>query len=352
MSEIRQVLHLRRGHQLQFCLLSLFYLPRFEPCRLRIQRSNIGTDIIIPQVPEHRSSPTGWPSTHRFRQRTSDQWRPHLFFINGVWVEKSVNLKPAFKDIVNSVYKAEAEAVDFVNKPLEVTENVNTWVEEETNGLIKNLLPIHSIVGDTRIVLANALYFKGEWKKHFDKSKTETMASKYSRLPYKQGDDNSRCFSMYIFLPDERDGLHDLIEKVASDPEFIDRYLPVRQIQVKDFRIPKFKISFGFEASKVLKELGLVLPFDKNETELTEMLTGPLEGGNPFVSGAYHKCFVEIDEAGTVAAAGTAILIQQQCLSFPIDFVADHPFMFVVRDDLSGAVLFMGHVINPSVVGN
>nr|DAD47283.1 TPA_asm: hypothetical protein HUJ06_017220 [Nelumbo nucifera] len=84
------------------------------------------------------------------------------------------------------------------------------------------------------------------------------------------------------------------------------------------------------------------MPFDKNKTELTEMLTGPLDGGNLYVSGAYHKCFIEIDEAGAEAAAGTAIVIQQQCFSFPIDFVADHPFMFVVRDDLSGAMLFMG----------
>ncbi|XP_010248461.1 PREDICTED: serpin-ZX-like [Nelumbo nucifera] len=306
---------------------------------------------------------------------------PSLYFVNGVWIEKSVNLKPTFKDIVNIVYKAEAETVDFLNKPLEVTVDVNTRVEKETNGLIKNVLPHDSIGRDTRLLLANALYFKGEWKERFDKSKTKVsefylldgskvqvpfMTSesdqfacscdgfKVLRLPYKQGDDYRTCFSMYIFLPDQRDGLRDLIEKVASDPGFMDRHLPVKQIQVRDFWIPKFKISFGFEASRILKGLELPLPFDENEAELTDMLISPSsDGRNLYVSGSYHKCFIEIDEAGAEAtAASTATVVQPFYLPTPIDFVADHSFMFMVRDDLSGVMLFMGHLINPSAVGN
>ncbi|KAL7207849.1 hypothetical protein ACSBR1_029741 [Camellia fascicularis] len=297
---------------------------------------------------------------------------PTLSFANGVWVDQSLSLKPSFKHIVDTVYKAASNHVDFQTKAVEVTNIVNSWAEKETNGLIKEVLPPGSVDGSTRLVFANALYFKGAWNEKFDASKTKDnnfyllngtsvqvpfMSSKKKQLvsafdgfkvlgiPYKQGEDKRR-FTMYFFLPDAKDGLLALMEKVSSESGFLDHHLPYQAVEVGDFQIPKFKISFGFEASKVLKGLGLVLPFSGQG--LTEMVDSPV-GQNLYVSSIFHKSFIEVNEEGTEAAAASAGVIKLRGLmsTDKIDFVADHPFLFVIREDMTSVVLFIGHVLNP-----
>ncbi|KAI8548742.1 hypothetical protein RHMOL_Rhmol07G0297200 [Rhododendron molle] len=259
-------------------------------------------------------------------------------------------------------------------KAVEVTNEVNQWAEKETNGLIKEVLPSGSVDASTKLIFANALYFKGAWTAKFDASKTKDqefhllngssvqvpfMTSKKKQLvrafdgfkvlglPYKQGEDKRR-FSMYFFLPNAKDGLSALMEKVSSESGFLDRHLPYQEVEVGEFRIPKFKISFGFEASKVLKGLGLVLPFSGGEG-LTEMVDSPTVGRNLYVSSIFHKSFIEVNEEGTEAAAASAAVVKLRGLSIPekIDFVADRPFLFVIREDMTGVVLFIGHVLNP-----
>lgn len=254
---------------------------------------------------------------------------------------------------------------------------VNSWAEKETNGLIKVLLPSGSVDGSTRLILANALYFKGAWNDKFDASKTRDsnfylidgssvqvpfMTSKKKQflrafdgfkvltLPYKQGEDKRR-FAMYFFLPDDRNGLQSLVEKLGSESGFIDRHLPLQEVEVGEFRIPKFKISFDFEASEVLKELGLVLPFT-GEGDLSEMVDSP-HGQDLYVSSIFHKSFIEVNEEGTEAAAASAAVIKLRGLLMdgPIDFVADHPFLFLIREDMTGVVLLIGSVLNPLIPG-
>ncbi|OVA10493.1 Serpin family [Macleaya cordata] len=225
---------------------------------------------------------------------------PKLSFISGVWVDISHTLKPSFKEIASSIYKAEAISVNFKTKAKEILKAVNKWVEDHTNGLIRNLLPGRSITSQTKFVLANALYFKGSW----EQGKTLSWA----------------------------------ICHIGST-----RHLKTFALEM---------LLFNLEASRVLKELGLVLPFDPAEAELTEMVSDGTE--RLYVSEVIHKCFVEVDEEGTEAAAATAVG-KLQIASRPfrrrrlpvINFVADHPFMFIIRDNYSGVLLFMGHVLNP-----
>ncbi|XP_077233539.1 serpin-ZX-like [Tasmannia lanceolata] len=302
---------------------------------------------------------------------------PRLSFVNGVWIDKTLTLRPNFMEIVNSVYRAKADSVDFQNKPDEVRKELNTWVEKDTNGLIKDLLPCGSVDDTAKLIFANALYFKGAWDEQFDRSKTKDskfylldgssiqvpfMTSKKDqflssfngfkvfRLPYIRGEDQ-RHFSIYLFLPEKRDGLQDLIEKMCSDSGFLDNHLPHRRVEIGKLMIPRFKISFGFEASDVLKDMGLKLPFSEIEAELTEMIVGSSPIGNLHVSSVHHRSLVEVNEGGTEAAASTAILAVALCAFIrdepPMDFVADHPFVFMIREDLSRVVLFMGHVLNP-----
>jgi serpin B len=243
--------------------------------------------------------------------------------------------------------------------------------EKVTSGLIKELLPLDSVDETTRLVLGNALYFKGAWTEEFDASETrdsefhlldgssvqapfmsstddQYIASydtfKVLKLPYQQGGD-TRQFSMYIILPESQDGLWSLAEKVSSEPEFLEKHIPMRTIPVGQFKVPKFKISFGFEASDLLRGLGLQLPLSE-EADLSELVDSPL-GQNLRVSSIFHKSFVEVNEEGTEAAAATTIKIMLMSYRPPVDFVADHPFLFLIREDTTGVVLFVGHVVNP-----
>ncbi|KAF9611415.1 hypothetical protein IFM89_032084 [Coptis chinensis] len=162
-------------------------------------------------------------------------------------------------------------------------------------------------------------------------------------LPYKHGEDK-RHFTMYFILPDAKDGLQALVEKVGSQSGFLDHHRPLQDVQVGEFKIPKFKISFGFEAAEVLKGLGLMAPFSGG---LSEMVDSPV-GQNLYVSNIFHKSFIEVNEEGTEAAAATAGAIKLRALPITIDFVADHPFMFLIREDLTGVLVFIGHVLNPT----
>ncbi|KAF0921997.1 hypothetical protein E2562_020678 [Oryza meyeriana var. granulata] len=290
---------------------------------------------------------------------------PRVAFADGVFVDASLSLKKTFKDVAVGKYKAETHSA------AEVAGQVNSWVEKLTSGLIKEILPPGSVDHTTRLVLGNALYFKGAWAEKFDASKTKdgefhlldgksvqapfmsTTKKQYLssydslkvlKLPYQQGGDK-RQFSMYILLPEAQDGLWSLAEELNSEPEFLEKHIPMQQVTVGQFKLSKFKISFGFEASDLLKGLGPHLPFS-SEADLTEMVDSP-EGQNLFVSSIFHKSFVEVNEEGTEAAAASAAVITLRSAPMPVDFVADHPFLFVIREDMTGVVLFVGHVVNP-----
>lgn len=151
---------------------------------------------------------------------------------------------------------------------------------------------------------------------------------------------------MNIFLPKEKDGLPTLVEKLGSESGFLDRYIASHMELVTKVWIPKFKISFGFEASKALKGLGLVPPFSPGD--FTEMVNESPEGEMLFVKNTFHKSLIEVNEEGTEAAAAFGLMIGGGSAEMLIDFVADHPFLFLVREDVTGVVLFTGQVLNPS----
>ncbi|XP_017229600.2 serpin-ZX [Daucus carota subsp. sativus] len=304
---------------------------------------------------------------------------PRVSVANGVWLDESLSFKDAFQQVAETMYKAASHRVDFQNKAEEVKHLVNSWVEKETCGLIKNIL--NSVERSTQLILANALYFKGEWSSPFDAFLTRNydfyllnsssiqvpfMTSnkdqyisvfdgfKVLELPYQQARNQSwekrLSFSMYIFLPDAIDGLPALVERAGSEPGFLDRYVPSRRVEVGEFRIPKFKFEYNIEAREALQSLGLVSLFGPSGG-LGEMVSNsfPL-----FVSRIVHKSFIEVDEKGTEAAAATVFCTAPGSSCIPrvkvvIDFVADHPFLFVIRENATGMVEFIGHVLNPSV---
>ncbi|PIA57717.1 hypothetical protein AQUCO_00600444v1 [Aquilegia coerulea] len=298
-----------------------------------------------------------------------------LSCVSGVWVDNSLPLNPTFVTVAESIYHGKAEVVDFKNevKANEVLAEVNKWAEEATGGLIKSVLPRGSFNPLTRIVLGNALYFKGKWAQEFVKSGTKHFkfylpdgksieapfmtnsekqfvrtfdGFKVLRLPYKKSTHkNAASLSMYIILPDEIDGLLHLTEMVCSDPLFIKKYVHDSyqpQVRMGRFWVPKFEITHDFEASKVLQDAGIKLRFS-SQAEFDDLLLNP--GGHLKISQVVHKSCIKVDEEGTEAAAVTMVMLMAKCARRPpppVNFVADHPFMFMIRDDASGMGPFGG----------
>ncbi|XP_002455425.1 putative serpin-Z12 [Sorghum bicolor] len=301
---------------------------------------------------------------------------PQTSFACGVWVDRRRALTPEFRDAAASRYAAVADSVDFASEPEAARRRVNAFVGEATRGLIGDVLPPGSVNSSTVLVLANAIYFKGTWARRFDRSRTfaapfhlpggATVRAPFMttsplsedqqvavfpgfkalKLPYKN-DGGAAWFYMLLLLPDgEALTLSDLYDKAVSTPGFIRRHTPVDGVPVRRFMVPKFKFTFEFEASGDIQKLGVMRAFEGGD------FSGMVSGGNGlFISGVYHKATVEVDEAGTVAAAATAVCMQQ-CARMgppPVDFVADRPFLFAIVEERSGAVLFLGHVVNPLV---
>ncbi|XP_054799285.1 serpin-ZX-like [Prosopis cineraria] len=164
-------------------------------------------------------------------------------------------------------------------------------------------------------------------------------------IPYQSGS-NPLKFAMYFFLPHEKDGLPNLIHTLSSNPRFLNKKFKLRKEKFSKFWIPRFKFSFNLKATEDMEELGLTLPFTAGE--LTEV-SDSSSSNELYVSNILQKAFVEVNEEGTEAVASTAAMITLTSYVRPRlrSFVADHPFMFMIREETSRAVFFIGAVLNP-----
>ncbi|RLN33573.1 Serpin family protein [Panicum miliaceum] len=329
---------------------------------------------------------------------------PRVEHACGLWHDAARALKPAFRDVAAASFKAAAHAVDFLRKPEEARAQINSWVKEKTSNLIDSILPEGSVEKDTRLVVATAIYFKGIWRTPFSKSLTkehkfhlldggtvdaEFMRSydhqfiatykgfKVLKMPYAAHDPMERLpaaarttavvprdvpppppqYSMVVFLPDARNGLSSLEDKLASSPGFLRRHTPDNSVvEVGDFRVPKFRLSFYASARGVFQDLGIKVVFDPAAADLTDMLEDQGPGEPPlFLGDVFHKAVIEVNEEGTEAAASTAFgmvvtepLGSRRRRPKRVDFVADQPFAFFVVEEVSGAILFAGHVLDPT----
>ncbi|CAN6223889.1 unnamed protein product [Urochloa humidicola] len=330
---------------------------------------------------------------------------PRVSYACGVWHDATRALKPAYRDVTAASFRSAVRAVDFINKPKEAGNEINRWVAKETNNLIGKILEPESITDLTRLVVANGVYFKGSWEEPLDKSKTDKdrfhcldgsvvdarfMSSrddqligvhdgfKVLRMPYAmpppdphqllrgmEADGRAAAalqrravpppsrYSMCVLLPAARDGLWSLVDKVASSPGFLQDHMPKKHVEVGEFRVPKFKLSFFTSVKEALQTLGVGAVFSGVEAELTDMLEDDGSPGRLYLEDVLHKAVIEVNEEGTEAAAVTVGLgAFSACFPRrqppPVDFVADHPFAFFVVEEVSGAILFAGHVLDPS----
>jgi serpin B len=286
-----------------------------------------------------------------------------LRLANNVWVSDEQKVELLFKKVLEEMYKAPFKTVDFKNSYNEIRLEINKWVEEKTMDRIQNLLGPNTLNGGTQMVLVSAIYFKDDWNRAFEKDGTtnepfwtaganvtvrmmnqkgnfgygETETYKILEMPYKSG------LSFVAILPQSNDDLPRL-EKEISSPKFVFAELRTQEVRVS---IPRFKLEYGFSVKEMLVALGMPLAFsDKAD------FSGISKGEDALkISDVVHKAFCEVNEEGTEAAAATAV-VMMKLASFraepqPKIFRADHPFLFMIRENSTGHILFMGRVEDP-----
>ena len=288
-----------------------------------------------------------------------------LNIANALWVEKNYSFLKGFLDLTNKHYKASLNHVDFINAFEQARKQINKWVEEKTNNKIRDLIPPGIINTLTRLVLTNAIYFKGNWESQFKESQTREgtfwLTSDQSvkvPLMHQQGDFRygeteflqllelpyaGNNLSMVVLLTNEVDGLPAL-EAILTEDTVASWLKPLKKREVRVF-LPKFKMTSQFSLATTLGAMGMPDAFT-HKADFSGM-TGNKE---LFISAIIHKAFVNVNEEGTEAAAATAITMRMTAVATPPpEFRADHPFLFLIRHNPSGSILFLGRVMNPAL---
>ncbi|KAM5304046.1 serpin B3 [Glossophaga mutica] len=290
-----------------------------------------------------------------------------LHLANRLYAEKKFPFLQEYMDNVNKFYLASVETVDFVNAAEENRRMINSWVEGQTKEKIKNLFPEDSINNITVLVLVNAIYFKGQWNEKFDPKLTkqgefwlnkdtnkpvrmmaqrgrfsfaplEDVPAKALEIPYKDKD-----LSMVLLLPNERDGLQQLEDKLTAEKLIEWTSSQNKSMRNVDLRLPRFKVEESYNLEGVVRALGVVDAFSPGNANFCGM-TG---GQGLVLSKIRHKSFVEVTEEGTEAAAASGIAIVT--LSAPVyeKFHCDHPFLFFIKHNKTNSILFFGRVSSP-----
>lgn len=294
--------------------------------------------------------------------RIGDRDQVQLNVANALYPQQGYPLLPDYLRLVEASYGVLITAVDYRDAAA-ARQLINAWVAEKTAQKIPDLIHPGILNNSTTLVLVNAIYFKGNWASQFAPGLTadapfwigpaqsvpkplmqQTATFAYSEaenlqivsLPYVGGD-----LSMLLLLPRERGGLAALEESltVANLSRWIRRLHP-REVELF---LPRFKITFPIRLDETLQAMGMTDAFGPAD------FSGMSVAGDFFIGAALHKAFVEVNEEGTEAAAATAVMMIKSIPPPPTMFRADHPFLILIRENSTGAVLFLGRVANPAV---
>ena len=292
-----------------------------------------------------------------------------LNIANSVWGQRGHGFLPDFLDTLALNYGGKVRDVDFRGSPEEARLGINDWVEEETAGKIEDLIPMGVIDRFTRLVLANAVYFKADWESQFEKTATSTapfhaldgseisvdMMRQTERFGYARGDGyqavdlpyKGGAISMTILLPGE-DRFGEFESALDSDRlEAVLRDLEDQRVRLT---MPKFELEASLGLADTLAVMGMPNAFDERMAEFQGMDGLSCLAGDDeclLISDVLHKAFVSVDEAGTEAAAATAVIIgiTRADPEEPINLTIDRPFIYLIRDHETGAILFLGRVV-------
>ena len=290
---------------------------------------------------------------------------------NALWAEKTYPFLSAYTKTAEESYKAEVRNMDFVTAPDESRQIINQWVESQTEKRIKDLISGDAITPLTRLVITNAVYFKGTWVLQFDENKTqpaefrtgkgtsvtadmmqrtdedaiyaytETKDLQILRMPYEH--ESGKALSMLVLLP--KDGKITTAENALGSDGLSNAIGSMKSKRVK-VSFPKFTLETTYSLPDALIEMGMPTAFTDNAD-----FSGMDGTRDLAISDVIHKAFVDVNEEGTEAAAATAVVMKYGSSGneepIPV-FRADHPFIFMITDDETGMLLFMGRMANPT----
>ena len=292
-----------------------------------------------------------------------------LHVADALWAQQGASFLPDYLKLVQTDYGAGFRQVDFKTSPDVVRATINEWIADQTNDKIQGLLGPGSVTAATRLVLTNAIYFKGTWLDQFNPMHTEDeefhltakqsvktqMMNRNGGYSYCDGGSFQELelpyrgeLSMVVLLPKEMGGLPALEKSftAANASTWIKKLAPVEKVILT---LPRFTMTQQFELSGTLSAMGMPQAFS-SAADFSGMTGKP----DFAISAAIHKAYIDVNEQGTEAAAATAITMVATAMQRPIDepppivFDADHPFLFLIRDTNSGAILFLGRVTDPT----
>ena len=290
-----------------------------------------------------------------------------LTVTNALWAQQGYTFLDAFLQLLKTDYGAGLNQVDFKGATEAARLTINRWVEQKTQDKIKDLLQPGTLAPSTRLVLTNAIYFKGDWQTQFDKAHTrdedfypsQTQTKKVAfmhressfsyfdggtfqllEIPYK-----SKELSLVVLLPKDRSGLPALEQSLTASntQQWLSQVVQRDKVIVA---LPKFKSTQQFELGGTLGAMGMAQAFS-GSADFSGM-TGKRDFA---ISEVIHKAYIDVNEEGTEAAAATAVGFRALAMRGPVEqppvFRADHPFIFLIRDNRSSSILFMGRMADP-----
>ena len=285
-----------------------------------------------------------------------------LSIANSLWAQKDLTFRAAFLDLLAGEYGAELNLVDYKSDPDAARVLINAWVDDATKHRIPELLAKGVLTADARLTLVNAIYMKAPWQSSFNKARTApgpfTTAAgttvqpammthsehfSYSKgngwqsveLPYIGGD-----LSMVIVLPDVGTALDVAVAALTSVAG------TSQSVQV-NLTLPKFDIKTSIGLEKILAAMGMPTALDESSADFSGMTTDE----KLFIGAVIHQANITVDEDGTEAAAATAVVMATTSAAQPdqpVTFTVDRPFVFAIRDQSTNAILFLGHIGDPT----
>lgn len=279
---------------------------------------------------------------------------------NSIWYRNGYTFEQDFLDVNRDYFNARVAGLDFGNP--QSKDIINAWVEESTNGKIKEI--VDQIDPLTVMFLINAIYFKGTWTYEFDKNQTRDdffnlpdgsqvqckMMAQTGEFSYYANDDfqaidlpyGDKLFSMTIILPEQGKSIDALIATLNA--QNWEAWLGNFSKLEGDLYFPRFKLEYEIKLNDVLKSLGMEIAFDPNLADFTRMY----KNGGIYIDNVKHKSFVEVNEEGTEAAAATVVDMRLTSVGSGFTIRVDRPFVFAIRENHSGTILFIGKIVDPS----
>lgn len=350
---------------------NLFYSPYSISAALAMTYAGAGTTTADQMartlhfdLPEYRvHAGFNWLGK-QLDSRSSQQSSSGSFTLNvanAIWGQKDYEFRTAFLDTLAENYGAGLRIVDYINEPQKSVDTINTWVSDQTAGLIRNL--IGSVTPNTRLILTNAVYFNAAWAYEFPvlpnfrqpfyslngSSTAVSMMSQSHSFYYTEGDDYQAVELPYA---GNQTSMVILLPRSGKLPDFEDKldYKKAKQI-IESLKIydrvnltmPKFEFDSNFSLSRVLSSLGMSDAFTSNAD-----FSGMTGNKGLFIDNVVHKAFISVNETRTVAAAATGVIMvgSPPPTSQPVTVTVDRPFIFLIRDIPTGTILFMGRIVN------